>query len=90
MFRRLSERASPPVSTPDGAGVFGAFGLGDIRERVRIIRDAPSVDEGPVVDALVGISSALYAAQHAEKGTASRRDLHVTHHQPQRIIVASG
>ena len=51
--------------------------LGDIRGQVRIIRDAPSVDERPVVDALVQISSALYAAQHAGRATAGRRDLHV-------------
>ncbi|MYC84104.1 MAG: hypothetical protein F4X18_01115 [Acidimicrobiia bacterium] len=65
-FRLLTERAS-----------VGLFGLGDIRGQVRIIRDALSVDERPVVDAFVGISSALYAAQHAGGATASRRDLEV-------------
>lgn len=50
---------------------------GDIREQVRIIGDAQSVNERPILEALVGISSSLYSAQLAGGATPSRGDLHV-------------
>ena len=50
---------------------------GDIREQVRIIGDAQSVNERPVRDALVEISSSLYSAQHTGNGPPSSGDLHV-------------
>ena len=50
---------------------------GDIRDQVRVIEGAQSVDERLVVDALVEISSSLYDVQHVGRATASPGDVHV-------------